>query len=95
MSSNIANIFSNSNISKLAASMVTSTSPFTNQNIIQDMTPGQYILFFIILILLILLVNYIGAFLFNMSVVKIMPSIKPIDTLHFFVLNIVLHILFC
>jgi hypothetical protein len=85
-------------LSNLAASMVGSKSTFTNQNsqgIMEDMTPGQYILFLIILLLLIIVVNYIGAFLFNMSVVKIMPSIKPIDTLHFFILNIVLHMLFC
>ena len=78
-----------------AASMVGSKSAFTNQDAIQDMSIGQYILFFIILLLLIILVNFIGATLFNMSVVKIMPSVKPIDTLHFFILNIVLHILFC
>jgi len=82
-------------LSKLASSIVLSKSPFTNKDGIQDMTPGQYILFFIILLLLLLLVNYIGSVLFNMSVVKIMPSIKPIDTLRFFVLNIVLHMLFC
>ena len=86
-------------LANLASSIVGSTSPFTNKNAlgttVQDMTPVQYILFFIILILLILLVNYIGAILFNMSVVKVMPSVKPIDTLHFFVLNIVLHMLFC
>ena len=82
-------------LANLASSMVVSKSPFTNQNNIQDMTPGQYVLFIIILLLLILLLNYIGAVLFNMSVVKIMPSIKPIDTLHFFILNIVLHMLFC
>ncbi len=86
-------------LSNLAASMVGSKSTFTNQNsqgsIMQDMTPGQYVLFLIILLLLLFLVNYIGAALFNMSVVKIMPSVKPIDTLHFFILNIVLHMLFC
>ena len=67
----------------------------TNQVNLENMTPGQYILFIIILLLLIALVNFIGATLFNMSVVKIMPSIKSIDTLHFFILNIVLHMLFC
>lgn len=86
-----------------AKAIVGSTTPFTNnndvrnniRNSIQDMTPVQYILFFIILILLILLVNYIGSVLFNMSVVKIMPSVKPIDTIQFLILNIVLHMLFC
>jgi hypothetical protein len=86
-------------LSNLAASMVGSKSTFTNQNsqatIMEDMTSGQYILFLVILLLLIIVVNYIGALLFNMSVVKIMPSVKPIDTLHFFILNIVLHMLFC
>ena len=78
-----------------AKAIVGSNSPFTNRNDIQKMTPGQAILFFIILLLLMLLVNYIGSVLFNMSVVKIMPSIKPIDTLRFFILNIVIHMLFC
>ncbi len=82
-----------------AKAIVGSTSAFTNKNTletsIKNMTPGQYLLFIIILVLLIILVNYIGSILFNMSVVKIMPSVKPIDTLHFFVLNIVLHMLFC
>ena len=82
-------------LADLASSMVLSKTPFTNQNNLKDMTAGQYILFFIILILLIILVNYIGSVLFNMSVVKIMPSIKPIDTLRFFILNIVIHMLFC
>jgi hypothetical protein len=82
-------------LANLASSIVLSKSPFTNKDDIQDMTPVQYIIFFIILLLLLLVVNYIGSVLFNMSVVKIMPSVKPIDTLHFFVLNIVLHMLFC
>jgi hypothetical protein len=82
-------------LADIANSMVLSKLPFTNQKTIQDLTPGQYVLFIIILILLIILVNYIGSVLFNMSVVKIMPSIKPVDTLHFFILNIVLHMLFC
>jgi len=82
-------------LSNLASNIVGSKSPFTNQDNVQKMTPVQYILFIIILLLLIALMNFIGAALFNMSVVKIIPSIKTIDTLHFFVLNIVLHMLFC
>ena len=82
-------------LTNLASCIVGSKSPFTNQGSTQKMTPGQFVLFYIILLLLILVINYIGSVLFNMSVVKIMPSIKQIDTLHFFILNIVLHMLFC
>ena len=89
-------------LSDLASSIVGVKSSFTNKSVqnsvtstLQDMTPGQYVLFFVILLLLILLVNFIGAALFNISVVKIMPSVKPIDTLHFLALSLVLHMLFC
>ena len=56
---------------------------------------GQKILFYLILILLIYLTMMIGAFIFNVSVVKIFPSIKKVSTLDFFGLYIVLHMLFC
>ena len=81
-------------LSDISKMMVGSKMPFTNQGE-KEMTTGQTLIYLIVFILLIILINYIGAALFNMSVVKIMPSIKTIDTLHFFVLNIVLHMLFC
>ena len=38
---------------------------------------------------------YLGGLVFNMSVVKIFPSVKKVSTLDFFGLYIVLHMLFC
>ena len=81
-------------LSDVSKMIVGSKIPFTNQGE-KEMTGGQALIYLVIMILLIILINYIGAVLFNMSVVKIMPSIKTIDTFHFFVLNIVLHMLFC
>ena len=70
------------------------TSPFTNYEM-QEMSPGQYILFIFILFMLIYFTMFIGSLIFNISVVKIFPSIKKIDTMDFFGLYIVLHMLFC
>ena len=82
-----------SNISKIL-----SLSSFRNNTSIDDinnMNTGQVIIYFMILIFLIYLTMWIGTFIFNTSVVKIFPSIKKINTLDFFGLYIVLHLLFC
>ena len=55
----------------------------------------QGLLYFIILIFLIMLTMWIGAFIFNASVVKIFPSVKKVSTVDFFGLYIVIHLLFC
>ena len=79
----------------LKANSMISPSQFSNRNSIDNMDADQGILFFIILIILIYLVMLLGAFIFNMSVIKIFPSTKKITTLDFFGLYIVIKILFC
>ena len=73
------------------------SSPFTNQGMqgMQGMDPGQQVLYIIILMLLILLTMWVGAYIFNQSVVNIFPSVKKVSVLDFFGLYIVLHLLFC
>jgi hypothetical protein len=69
-------------------------SGFTN-NTIEDMNSGEQLLFIFVLFTLIYLSMYLGSLVFNMSVVKIFPSVKKVSTLDFFGLYIVLHMLFC
>jgi hypothetical protein len=106
MFSGIANATSNTipslnSIINLASTISsTSTSPFTNNgmvgiNSMDKMSTGQYILFLLILFFLLYLTMWIGAFVFNTSVVKIFPSTKKVTALDFFGLYIVIHLLFC
>jgi hypothetical protein len=75
----------------------TTKAPFTNQNIqsVQDMKLGEFILFCIIFFLLLYLTMYLGGLIFNVTIVKILPSVKRVSTLDFFGLYVILHILFC
>jgi hypothetical protein len=77
------------------ANSIISLSKFSNKNTIDNMDTEQGILFFIILILLIYFTMWLGALIFNMSVIKICPSIKKVTTLDFLGLYIVIKILFC
>ena len=83
------------NIAKQLTTSLMTTSPFSSNKGIDNMNSGQGFVFFIILILLIYLTMMLGAFVFNTSVVKIMPSLKKVTTLDFFGLYIVIHLLFC
>lgn len=76
---------------------IKSTSPFTNQDSekLENMTTGQLILFFFILTLLLYIIMCLGAIIFNISIVKIFPSVKKVSTIDFFGLYIVTHLLFC
>jgi hypothetical protein len=67
---------------------------FTN-NTIEDMNSGEQLLFIFVLFTLIYFSMYLGGLVFNMSVVKIFPSVKKVSTLDFFGLYIVIHMLFC
>ncbi len=83
---------------QISNQLMPTKSAFSNDigmNGMNNMNSGQGFLFFIILILLIYLTMYLGAFIFNTIVVKIMPSLKKVTTLDFFGLYIVLHLLFC
>ena len=59
------------------------------------MNGGQQLLFMFVLFVLIYFTMYLGGMIFNMSVVKIFPSVKKVSTMDFFGLYIVLHLLFC
>jgi hypothetical protein len=73
-----------------------STSPFSNYDMnINQMNTDQLILFYFILFILIYFTMFIGSLLFNVTIVKMFPSIKKITTIDFFGLYIVLHMLFC
>jgi len=69
-------------------------SKFMNQNT-NEITTGQSVVFFVILMFIIYFTMLIGAFVFNTSIVKIFPSVKKVSVIDFFGLYIVLHLLFC
>ena len=82
-----------------ASSFLTNTltgnkAPFTN-NTMEDMNNGEQLLFMFVLFTLIYVNMYIGGVIFNMSIVKILPSVKKVSTMDFLGLYIVLHMLFC
>jgi hypothetical protein len=74
---------------------ITGTKSGFTTNKIQDMNSGQQLLFIFVLFILIYFTMYIGAMIFNISVVKIFPSVKTVSTMDFFGLYIVLHLLLC
>lgn len=86
-------------ISQSVATVIASAglkSPFSNrENQINEMNPGEQILFFIVFIFLIYFTMWLGAFIFNSSIVNIFPSVKKVSTLDFLGLYIVIHLLFC
>lgn len=82
--SNMASYFSNT----------LTKSPFQNQNV-GDMSFGQFVIFIVVFMVLLYLIMWFGAFVFNMSVVKVVPSLKKVSVMDFLGLYIVLHLLFC
>jgi hypothetical protein len=87
-----------SNATKIVSNIlspVTTKAPFTNYQNMEDMNGGQQLLFIFVLFVLIYFTMFLGAIIFNMSVVKIFPSVKQVTTMDFFGLYIVLHLLFC
>ena len=69
-------------------------SPFSNREMGQ-MDAGQFLLFIITFLIVLYAIMWLGAWIFNESVVKVMPSLKRVSVMDFFGLYIVLHILFC
>ena len=82
------------NATKMLTNSLTNTSAFSNQSI-EEMNGGQQLLFIFVLFVLIYFTMYLGSMIFNMSVVKIFPSVKKVSTMDFFGLYVVLHLLFC
>jgi hypothetical protein len=67
---------------------------FTNQNP-HEITLGQSLFFYLILILVIYITMWFGSFIFNTSFIKIFPSVKKVSIIDFLGLYILSHILFC
>ena len=94
------------NIVTNATTATTQKAPFSNQGMqgmqgmqgnqdMQDMNFGQFVLFCLIFFTLLYITMYLGAIIFNVSIVKIFPSVKRVSTIDFFGLYVILHILFC
>lgn len=80
------------NIAKLSAP--TGVSKFANVNP-DDMTVSQWVMFLITFVVLLIIMMYLGKIVFNMTIPKIIPSIRKVSTSEFFGLYVILHILFC
>jgi hypothetical protein len=94
--------FTISSINKIANHITSSVIPgtgvskFTDVNTgLYNLDPGQQILYFIILVLLIYITMWLGSMVFNLSIPNIFPTVKKVSTLDFFGLYIVIHLLFC
>lgn len=84
------------NIANNVSNVLSGKSAFTNNNAtLEEMTFGQQLVYFIVLLSIIYFVMFIGSIFFNDSVVKIFPGVKKINTGEFLTLYIVLHMLFC
>ena len=78
----------------LTKALTGNKAAFSNYTM-EEMNSGEQLLFIFVLFTLIYFTMYLGGLVFNMSVVKIFPSVKKVSTLDFFGLYIVLHMLFC
>jgi hypothetical protein len=87
-------------IMKMAKSLINGISPFTNPNMNSNpldninMTSGQYFMFAFIVILMIYFTMFLGAMIFNVSVTKAFPFVKPVTTCQFFGIYLVTQLLF-
>lgn len=82
----------NSAKSVVSTLMGTGTSHFKD---VSSMDAGQTLLFLVIFVILFVFIMWVGAYIFNHSLVKVFPSVKKISVGDFLGLYIVLHILFC
>ena len=82
------------NATKIVSNTLTNKAAFTNQGV-EDMNGGQQLLFIFVLFVLMYFTMFLGSMIFNISVVKIFPSVKQVTTMDFFGLYVVLHLLFC
>lgn len=79
-------------IAKLSSA--TGVSKFEDLN--QDkMTFGQWVIFIAVFLLLLFILMFLGTMVFNLTIPKIIPSIRKVKTSEFFGLYVILHILFC
>ncbi len=95
-------VFSPKHMIDIATNIVKGTgiSTFSNSNMNSNpldkinMSSGQYFMFVFILILMIYFTMFLGAIIFNASVTKAFPSVKPITTGQFFGIYLVTQLLF-
>jgi hypothetical protein len=80
------------NIAKISSS--TGVSKFANVDP-DNMSMCQWLIFLCTFIVLLLTVMFLGKIVFNMTIPKIIPSIRKVSTSEFFGLYVILHILFC
>lgn len=66
----------------------------SNDKDIVNMTSGQLLTFILVFVLSVWLLMLIGAWIFNSSIPRIIPSVRKITVLEFFGLYLVCHILF-
>jgi hypothetical protein len=79
-------------IAKLSS--VSGVSRFEDLN--QDkMTFSQWVIFVTTFLLLLFILMFLGTKVFNLTIPKIIPSIRKVTTSEFFGLYVILHILFC
>ena len=60
----------------------------------ENMDVSQLFVFFIVFILLLFIIIVLGTIIFNMTIPRIVPSIRKVSTIEFFGLYVILHILF-
>ncbi len=83
-------------LAKNIAQISSSTGVSKFQNVSPDnMSITQWIIFFITFTVLLISVMFLGKIVFNMTIPKIIPSIRKVSTSEFFGLYVILHILFC
>lgn len=68
------------------------SSSFTD---VSNMDISQTFIFLIIFMILLTFIMWIGAYIFNHSLVKVFPTVKKVSVGDFLGLYIVIHILFC
>jgi len=80
------------NLSTQLSTLATGKSAFTD---VSNMSIVQFFISIIIFLIILTFIMWVGAFIFNHSLVKVFPSVNKISVGNFLGLYIVLHILFC
>ena len=81
-----------STVSTYISNLLSGKDAFTD---VKQMSGGEMFLALVIFIILLTFIMWLGAYIFNHSVVKVFPSVNKISVGNFLGLYIVLHILFC
>ena len=79
-------------LAKVASNALSGKAAFTD---VSQMDVGQTLLAIVIFLILLTFIMWVGAYIFNHSLVKVFPSVNKISVGNFLGLYIVIHILFC